>query len=64
MKSKGHILMILSVIAVIMAALDLIFKIDILNLAGTQWVLIGIILAVWGNHAESCGACAGKSGQQ
>lgn len=51
----------LSVVAVILAATDTIAKIDILGLAGTQWILIGIVLAVWGNHAENCGCCAGKT---
>lgn len=61
MKSKSHVLMILSVIAVIIAGVDTIFKMDVLNLAGTQWILIGIVLAVWGNHMESCGCCASKT---
>ena len=54
--------MILSIIAAALAAGDTLFKVDILNLAGTQWMLIAIVLGVWGNHAEACGCCSGKSG--
>lgn len=61
MKNKAHILMGLSLVAVILAGVDMIAKVDILNLAGTQWILIGIVLAVWGNHASVCSCCSGKT---
>jgi succinate-acetate transporter protein len=61
MKSKGHILMALSVIALILAAVDFIAKMDIAGLAGTQWILISILFAVYGNHAETCGVCGQKN---
>ncbi len=62
MKSKSHILMTLSVVAAGLAAVNVIFETVVLDLAATQWILIGIILGVWGNHIESCGCCVGKIG--
>lgn len=60
MKNKAHILMGLSAVAVILAAVDFVAKMNILNLAGTQWILIAILLAAWGNHAENCSGCGNK----
>ncbi len=51
-KSKADILMILSAIAVILAAIDFVFKIDFLKLAGTQWILIAIVFGIYGLYAS------------
>jgi len=52
MKSKSDILIILSVIAVVISAADFLFKIDIVSLAGTQWILIAIVFGIYGLYAK------------
>lgn len=47
MKNKADILVGLSVVAVILAAVDFIVKTDVLKLAGTQWILIGVVLGIY-----------------
>lgn len=47
MKNKSDVLVMLSIVAVILAAVDFLFKMDVLTLAGTQWILIGIVLAIY-----------------
>lgn len=46
------ILMGLSVVAIILAGYDFLSKGNILNLAGTQWILIAIVLAIYGLYAK------------
>ena len=53
MKTKADLLMLLSVIAVILAGWVFLFaKAGILGLAGTQWILIAIILGIYGIYAK------------
>lgn len=47
MKNKSDVLVVLSIVAVVLAAVDFIAKMDVAGLAGTQWILIGIILAIY-----------------
>lgn len=53
MKNKSDILAALSIAAVILAAVDFVIKTDILNLAGTQWILIGIVLGIYALYFKS-----------
>lgn len=52
MKSKENILMGLSVLAVVLAAVDFIFKVDVMTLAGTQWILIAIVFGIYALFAK------------
>jgi hypothetical protein len=65
MKNKENLskaAMTLSVVAVILAAIDTLAKTDVLGLAGTQWILIGILLAIYAMYLGSCkcACCADK----
>lgn len=53
MKNKSDILVALSVAAVILAGVDFVAKTDILTLAGTQWILIGIVLGIYALYFKS-----------
>jgi len=53
MKNKADILIGLSVVAVVLAAVDFIAKTDVLALAGTQWVLIGIVFGIYALYFKS-----------
>ena len=53
MKNKDNILVGLSVLAVVLAGVDFIAKIDVLSLAGTQWILIGIVLGIYALYFKS-----------
>ena len=53
MKNKSDILAGLSIVAVILAAVDFVVKTDVLNLAGTQWILIGIVLGIYALYFKS-----------
>lgn len=48
------ILIGISIAALILGAIDFMFKQDIFGLAGTQWVLISIALAVYAMYAKDC----------
>jgi hypothetical protein len=52
----------LSLVAVVLAAVDTFGKTDILGLAGTQWILIGIVLAIYAVFFGTCdcGCCTDK----
>ena len=53
MKSKiDNYLIILSVAAVVVAAYVSFFKNDVFGLAGTQWILIAIVLGIYGMYAK------------
>ena len=54
MKKYKHedILMGLSVLAVLISGYDSLYKTDVFGLAGTQWMLIALILAVYGIYAK------------
>ncbi|MDX9913212.1 MAG: hypothetical protein RBS77_01380 [Candidatus Moranbacteria bacterium] len=45
-KGPGHVLMFLSVVALILSAVVSLFKVE-LYLAGTQWMLVAIVLAIY-----------------
>ena len=65
MKNKAtmsKVAMALSLIAVILAAVDTFGKTDVLGLAGTQWILIGIVLAIYAIFLGTCdcGCCVDK----
>lgn len=51
-KKLPDILMVLSIVAILLAAYDFMTKGDILKLAGTQWILIAIVLAIYGLYAK------------
>lgn len=53
MKNKAEICIGLSVVAVILAAVDFIVKTDVLNLAGTQWILIGVMFGIYALYFKS-----------
>ena len=46
------ILMGLSVLAVLVSGYDSLYKTDVLGLAGTQWMLIALVLAVYGIYIK------------
>ncbi|HBI16546.1 MAG TPA: hypothetical protein DDY52_00085 [Candidatus Moranbacteria bacterium] len=45
-KGPGHLLMMLSVITLVLSAVVSLFKVE-LYLAGTQWMLVSILLAIY-----------------
>ncbi|MEI6587376.1 MAG: hypothetical protein WCO05_00325 [Candidatus Moraniibacteriota bacterium] len=51
-KKYSDILMGLSVLAVLVSGYDSLFKTDLFGLAGTQWMLVALILAVYGVYAK------------
>jgi len=53
-KSPSYILFGLSVIALIITAYVTFTGNDVFNIAGTQWMLVSIVLAVYANHAHHC----------
>lgn len=52
MSKLPDILMGLSILAVLFAGYDFLVKGDFLNLAGTQWILIAVALAIYGLYAK------------
>lgn len=48
----GKILLLLSVLSVLAAALDAIGNLSVFNLGANSWLLIAIALAVYGNVAK------------
>jgi hypothetical protein len=52
MKKMPDILVALSIVAVLVAAYDNLSKTDIMNLAGTQWILIGIVLGIYAMYLK------------
>lgn len=53
MKSKlDNALIVLSVIAVVISAYISLSGKDVFNLAGTQWMLIAIVLGIYGMYAK------------
>lgn len=47
-KSPGHLLIMLSVVMVVISAVVSLFKVE-MYLAGTQWMLVAIVLAIYAN---------------
>jgi len=52
-KPSVRVLMFLSFVALILTVLVSLFGLN-LWLAGTQWILISILLAVYANHLQHC----------
>lgn len=52
MKKYDGILIGLSIFAVIISAIDSLYQTNVFGLAGTQWMLIALILAVYGIYAK------------
>lgn len=52
-KQTSKISFVLSVVALVLAAAVSMFQYD-LWLAGTQWILISIVLAVYANYFNNC----------
>ncbi|MFA4818094.1 MAG: hypothetical protein WC608_05270 [Parcubacteria group bacterium] len=53
-ESLSKVAVALSLIAVILAAVDTLVGVDVLGLAGTQWILVGIVLAVYAVYLGTC----------
>ena len=53
-KKADKILIVLSVIAAIISAIVSVTQKDVFGLAGTQWILVAIILGVYGLYAGKC----------
>ncbi len=53
---------VLSAIAVVLSAVVSFTKVDILGLAGTQWILIGVVLGIYALYLGccNCGCCVEK----
>lgn len=65
MKNKetlSKVAVTLSLIAIVLAAVDTLAGVDVLGLAGTQWILIGIVLAIYAIFLGTCncGCCVDK----
>jgi hypothetical protein len=52
MKNVPDILVVLSIVAVVVAAYDNLAKTDVVGLAGTQWILIGIVLGIYAMYLK------------
>jgi len=52
MKKYDGILIGLSILAAIISAIDSLYQTNVFGLAGTQWMLIALILAVYGIYAK------------
>ncbi|MFZ2975542.1 MAG: hypothetical protein WA055_02870 [Candidatus Moraniibacteriota bacterium] len=52
MKNYSDILVGLSVLAVLISGYDSLYQTNVLNLAGTQWMLIALVLGVYGIYAK------------
>ena len=59
-KMLSKIALGLSVVTAALGAAVSIFQLDTLYLAGTQWFIIAILLAVWAHALENCGCCTKK----
>ncbi len=44
----------MSLAALVVSAIDSFYKTDVFKLAGTQWILIAIILAIYALMASGC----------
>jgi len=51
-KKYSDILLGLSVLAVLISGYDSLARTDVFGLAGTQWMMIALILAVYGIYAK------------
>lgn len=48
----GKIILILSLLSVIIAALDKFFDVVLLDMGADSWMLVAILLAVWSNSVK------------
>jgi hypothetical protein len=56
MKLKiADLLVALSVVAVVISGYDSLTRTDVLGLAGTQWMLIAVVLGIYGLYAKARG---------
>lgn len=53
-ESLAKAAIVLSLVAVILAAVDTLAGVVILGLAGTQWILVGIVLAIYAIYLGTC----------
>lgn len=51
-KNLGNILIVLSVAAVVISGYVNVTQNEVLKLAGTQWILIAIVLGIYGIYAK------------
>ena len=51
-KQPGKILLLLSVLSVLAAGLDALGNTSVFNLGANSWLLVAIVLAVYGNAAK------------
>lgn len=54
MKGLPKIALILSIITAVISGITSVFKYDVLNLAGTQWMIIAILFGVWAMAFKDC----------
>lgn len=59
MKGLPKIALIISVITAVIAGIVSVFQVNTLYLAGTQWMMISILFAVWSLAFEGC-SCGTK----
>lgn len=55
------ILMVLSLLSAVAAGYDFMTGSNLFNLAGTQWILIAILFAVYSNHVHHCPLMKGSA---
>jgi len=60
MKNLPKIAFWLSVAAAVLGVVVSVFQLDTFYLAGTQWFIIAILLAVWSQAFGNCGCCDKK----
>jgi hypothetical protein len=54
-KKASDILIILSVLTTAISGYVSLARVDVMNLAGTQWMLIAIVLGIYGLYAKMRG---------
>jgi hypothetical protein len=52
MNKLPDVLAVLSVVCVLIAGYDNLAKTDVMNLAGTQWILVGIALGIYAMYLK------------
>lgn len=62
MRGKGlsKYLLGLSLVTAVIGAAVSVFQLNNLYLAGTQWILIAVLLGVWAIALENCDCCVKK----
>jgi hypothetical protein len=54
-KKASDIMIILSALAAVLSGYVSLSRVDVMNLAGTQWMLIAIVLGIYGLYAKMRG---------